>query len=212
MRTIAQKLDSLSLQHSVAIVTTISKEPEGKQNHIAALRAETTCVDKTVEDPLLRLGFAVGSERTLRGIANEIGTKDAINEVNDNKPTSSTSDNFISNKTESFFLDQSLTKHSWRKWNTINYFFGTVHIYSTTKQLQLNISDNQDSDDAEHRYEYESSFTIRPPAWLIKLGLNSGFRVGLINSSVRGWKSSLDTFCAVPDDSLILDLRRDGNI
>ena len=53
---------------------------------------------------------------------------------------------------------------------------------------------------------------MRPAAWLVKLGLNSGLRVYLFNSSVRGWKSSLRTFCAVPNDSMIFKLSGDGNL
>ena len=215
MTTIARQLDSLSPKHSVAIVTTISKEPEDTQNHIAALRAETTRVEKTIEDPLLRLRFAVASERALHGIANEIGANDAMNEVDDRKLTSSPSDKLISERDKGFFVDQPLvplTKQIWRKWNTTNYFFGTIHTYSTTKQLRLNILNYYESDDAEYGYEHESFLTIRPAAWLVKLGLNSGLRIGLFNSSVRGWKSSLDAFCAVADDSLIFDLSRDGNL
>lgn len=212
MRTIAQKLDSLSLTHCVATVTTFSKEPADTQNHIAALRAESTRVDKTIEDPVLRLGFAVGSERALSGIANEIGTNNAINEVDGNKVTSSATDGFISDKGKSSFIDQTLTKQTWRKKDTISYLFGTIHTYSTTKQLQLNILDKEESDDAEYLYEHESSFMIRPATWLVKLGLNYGLRVGLFNSSVQGWKSSLHTFCVVPNDSLIFDLSRDGNV
>lgn len=212
MKIIAQKLDNLSLQHSVAIVTTISKNSEDTQNRIAALRTETTRVDKTLENPLLRLGFAVGSERTLHGTANEIGTNDAIDEIDGDKVTLSPPDQFISRKRDIFNVDQALTKHIWRNWNTFNRFFGTIHTYSTTKQLQINILDNQQSDDTVYRYEKESSLTISPAAWLAKLGLNSGLRVGLFNSSVRGWKISLDTFCAVPDDSLIFVLSRDGSL
>lgn len=212
MTTIAQKLDNLSLQHSVAIVTTISKEPKDNQNHTAALLAETTRVNRTIEDPLIRWGFAVASERALHRIANEIGTKDAINEVDDSKLNFMPSDEVVSERSKGFFVDPPLTKQTSRKWNTISCFFGTIHTYSTTKQLQLNILDNQESADAEYRYEHQSSFTIRPAAWLVKLGLNSGLRVGLFNSSVRGWKSSLNTFCIVPDDSLIFDLIKDGHL
>lgn len=212
MTTIAQKLDSLSLTQSVASVVTILKEPEDNQNHIAALRAGTTRAEKTIESPLLRQGFAVASERALHGVANDIGANDAMNKADDRTPTSGPSEKLISEKGKGFFVDQPLTKQTWRNWNTTSYFFGTIHTYSTTKQLQLNILNDHESDDANYRCEHEESLTIRPAAWLVKLGLNSGLRIGLFNSSVQGWKSSLNAFCAVPDDSVIFDLSRDGNL
>ena len=211
MTTIAQKLDSLSLTHSVGTVTTVSKEPADTQYHIAALRPETNRVNNTIEDPLLRLGFAVGPERALHGIANEIGSDYAINEVEESKMKYSPLDTFRS-KSKSFSVERTLTKQSWTNWDTLNYFSGTIHIYSMTKQLQPKILNHQELDDAEYRYEHQSSFVIRPASWLIKLGLNSGIRVGLFNSSVYGWKSSLSTFYAVPNDSLIFNLSREGNL
>ena len=143
MRTIAQKLDSLSLTHSIATVTTVSKKPADAQHHIAELGAEINCVSKTIEDPLLRLGFAVGSERALHGIANEIGTNYAINEVEESKMSSSLSDTFRS-KGMRVPVERTLTKQNWTKLDTIDYFFRTIYTYSTTKQLQSQILENQE--------------------------------------------------------------------
>lgn len=211
--TISEKLSSLSLQHSAATVTTFSKEPAVTQNHIATLRAETARVNNTLKDPLLRLGFAVGSESAVHKIANKIGTNDSINPVYDKGLNWNPSDTLELREDRGISDVKLLTKRTLREWDTTtNYFFGTIYTCSTTKQLQSSMFDSQETDDEDLHYEHQSSFVIRPAAWLVSLGLKSGLRVGLFNSSVRGWKSSLDTFCAVPDDSLIFDLSRDGNL
>lgn len=212
MTIIAQKLDSLFLQHSVATVTTVSKEPADTQSHIAALRAETARVNETLEDPLLRLGFAIGSEKAVHQIQNKNGTTNSTDEVYDEELTSIPSGTLGGEEDKKFSNAKVLTKWTWEESNTTNYFFGTIHTYSTTRQLQSNNLEDQELDDEEHHYELQSTLMIRPAAWLINLGLNSGLRVGLFNSSVQGWKGSLNTFCAVPDDSLIFDMCRDGNL
>ena len=212
LASIEQRLSSLSLPHSVVTVTTVSKEPTDTQNHIAALRAETTRVDQTIEDPLFRLGFAVGSEKAVHQIQSKIETTDSADAAYDNKVTSSPSGIIKPEEAKNFPDAKLQTKWIWSEWNTTNFLFGTIHTSSTTRQLQSSVFDDQQSEDEEHQYEHQSSFTIRPAAWLVNLGFNSGLRVGLFNSSVRGWRSSLDAFCAVPDDSPIFELSRDGNL
>lgn len=210
---IAQKLSSISLQHSAATVTTFSKDPADNQNHIAVLQAETTRVNKTVEDPLLRFGFAVGSQRAVHHIGKEIGITDHINHAYEKRLTHIPSDTFKPEEGKKVSDVKLLTKRTLRQWNTnTDYFFGTIQTCSTTKQLHSNMSGIEEVDDEDSLYEHKSSLVIRPAAWLVSLGFNSGLRLGLFNSSVRGWQSSLNTFCAVPDDSSIFELSRDGNL
>lgn len=209
LTTIAQ---SLSLRHAGAAVTTFSSKPADTRDHIAALRAEASRVDKTIEDPLLRLGFAVGSEKAMHQILNKIETTDPADEVCDSQLPPCPSDAFKLEEGTKFSGAKSRTKRTWTVRSSTNYFFGTIHTHSTTRQLRSQVLDDQEPDNEEHHYEHQSSFVIRPAAWLVNLGLNSGLHVGLFNSSVRGWKSSLKTFCAVPDNSLIFELSGDGNL
>ena len=209
MTTIVQ---SLSLQQSGATVTTCSKDPADTRDHIAALQAETSRVGKNIEDPLLRLGFAVGSEKATQQILNNIETTDSAYEGYANKSTFSASDVSRLEGGKGFLGAKPRTKRTWTVENITNYFFGTISTQSTTRQLQSHILDHQDADDEDGNYEHQSSFVIRPAAWLVNLGLKSGLRVGLFNSSVRGWQNSINTFCAVPDDSLIFELSMDGDL
>lgn len=56
-----------------------------------------------------------------------------------------------------------------------------------------------------------TSFVYYPSSWLTKFGLKNGLEISLSNST-RGWQFCLSPFRAVPDNSLVFDFCRDGNI
>ena len=89
------------------------------------------------------------------------------------------------------------------------YMFGTVHTRSSESLFQSRVLEDQTEKD---QYEYESSYIIHPARWLINLGFTYGFRIELGQSSVRGWKSNLSTFRPVPDDALIFEFCKKGNL
>ncbi len=122
--------------------------------------------------------------------------------------------------------DHSSTEGSWRvpqKSAMVKYtltqtksvmeaFLGTLHATSTTyiqtsRQMgELTAYHEQD------QYEHKTSYTIYPAQWLVRLGLQYGFHLGFLSSSTLGWKNTLKTFCPVPDDALIFDFCREGNV
>ena len=90
-------------------------------------------------------------------------------------------------------------------------FLGSIRATSTTV-LQ---SPRQTADLTPYReqdqHEYKSSYTISPAPWLVRLGFHYGFHLGFL-SSTQGWKNTLKTFCPVPDDALIFEFCRQGNV
>lgn len=56
-----------------------------------------------------------------------------------------------------------------------------------------------------------SSLAYYPSSWLLKVGLKVGMEIALINSQ-RGWKCSLSSIRAVPDNSLVFRFCQSGNI
>ena len=56
---------------------------------------------------------------------------------------------------------------------------------------------------------YETYFVLHPANWLLRLGARTGFNGSF---STAGWKHTLETFRAVPDDSLMFEFCADGNI
>lgn len=64
----------------------------------------------------------------------------------------------------------------------------------------------------QNQYEYKTSYTICPAPWLIRLGVHHGIHLGFLSSPTQGWTNSLKTFCPVPDDALIFEFCRQGNV
>lgn len=96
--------------------------------------------------------------------------------------------------------------------STTHFMLGTVRVQSKTK-LQIS-SDEDDSTRCGRldQCERESTYTIYPAAWLVRLGIPYGLRLGFQSSPIQGWKNTLNTFRPVPDDSLIFKFCHDGNL
>lgn len=87
--------------------------------------------------------------------------------------------------------------------------FGTVYFRSRTFRTRdrFKSGKRQSSD----QYEFETYFTWHPAPWLTRLGIKFGINAS-ISKSCRGWRNTLSTFAAVPDDSLIFEFCKTGNI
>ena len=90
-------------------------------------------------------------------------------------------------------------------------FLGTIRARSTTTlQCSKQTADTTPNLDQDH-LEYETSYIISPASWLVRLGFQYGLHLSL-HSSTRGWKNTLKSFCLVPDDALIFEFCKQGNI
>ena len=90
-------------------------------------------------------------------------------------------------------------------------FLGTIRARSTTTlQFSEQTADITPYLEQDH-LEYETSYTISPASWLVRLGFQYGLHLSLL-SSTRGWKNTLKSFCLVPDDALIFEFCEQGNI
>ena len=93
-----------------------------------------------------------------------------------------------------------------------DYLLGRLLFRSTKSLLQPVSTDDQLPSKLQEQKEQQTSCTVSPATWLSILGLNWGFHVNLARSSVKGWKFTVDAFRAVPDDSLIFEFCRVGNL
>ena len=59
--------------------------------------------------------------------------------------------------------------------------------------------------------EHETSYTIYPAPWLIRMGLRCGLRLSF-SSGIKGWKNALQPLYLVPDDALIFKFCIQGNV
>ncbi|KAI9670532.1 MAG: hypothetical protein M1831_005752 [Alyxoria varia] len=94
------------------------------------------------------------------------------------------------------------------------YFCGSAYISSTTKSLQpaddlkYGLAQREESD----QFDYDTLVTVRPAAWLRKLGLVHGLQLRLVSSSMHGWTTTLSSFRLVPDDAAIFRYCVDGDL
>lgn len=118
--------------------------------------------------------------------------------------------------------DHSVPGGSWRQqpWvkrtlrvekSVMEYFLATLRAESNTKLQTSRETDGLTPSGEQDRYEHETSYTVCPAPWLIRLGLQYGFRLKF-HSSTQGWKTALKAFCPVPDDALIFEFCKQGNV
>ena len=113
-----------------------------------------------------------------------------------------------SKKREQTWVKRTLTRNR----SVMEYFLGTVHIDSSTKLQTLRETSDLASCYEQDQQEHETSCVIYPALWLIRLGIQHGLRLGFLSSSTQGWKHTLNFFCPVPDDALIFEFCRQGNV
>lgn len=94
----------------------------------------------------------------------------------------------------------------------MNYFLGTIRAESNSVLQTTRETDSPTPCHEENQYEHATSYTIYPATWLIRLGFHCGLRLGFLSSSTQGWKNTLKTFCPVPDDALIFEFSKEGNL
>lgn len=105
------------------------------------------------------------------------------------------------------------------RWSTITKTttFGTISLTSKVFLVQdMNSKGDDESELEEHLIEeecieQETSFRLHPAQWLLHLGLNCGLSL-ISSNSMKGWKCTLETYRAVPDNSEIFQCCRYGNL
>ncbi len=109
--------------------------------------------------------------------------------------------------------EQTWFKHTLRQDRSVmEYFLGTIRAESNIQLQTLSETNDLTPYYEQDQYEHETSYTIYPATWLVRLGIHRGLRLKFLSSSTQGWKASLKAFCPVPDDALIFDFCKEGNI
>ena len=91
-------------------------------------------------------------------------------------------------------------------------FLGTIRAMSTTTIQTSRQNGDLTLYREQEQLEYNTSYTIYPALWLIRLGVHYGIHLDFLSSSTQGWKNALKPFCPVLDDSLIFEFCRQGNV
>ncbi|KAF6217744.1 hypothetical protein HO133_006571 [Letharia lupina] len=111
-----------------------------------------------------------------------------------------------------FWRRQAWVKSTWRmEKSTMEYFLGTVRADSNI-QLQIPRERHGLTPYERDQCEHETSYTIYPATWLVRMGVHYGLRLKFLSSSTQGWQTTLKAFCPVPDDAVIFEFCRQGNL
>lgn len=92
---------------------------------------------------------------------------------------------------------------------TAKSLFGDITIQTNT--YETTIERDKGYDHIAHVAQYKTRIIFRPAAWLVRFGLAYEFQLGLFGS-LRSWKTTFQVFQPVPDESLIFEFCRSGNI
>jgi hypothetical protein len=93
------------------------------------------------------------------------------------------------------------------KSRTSNCFFGDITVQSQTSQTTFDKGDGR----KEEEIDDQVRIIFRPATWLMRLGLAYELHLAFFQSS-RVWKGVFQMYQPVPDDSLIFEFCRTGNI
>ena len=91
-------------------------------------------------------------------------------------------------------------------------FFGTFRMSSRTSLLFPNHSEGPACSEKGDRFEYENIFRLIPPSRLARFGFTYGLSGRISQSPLSGPTVALDVVRSVPDDAVIFDLCREGNL
>ena len=148
------------------------------------------------------LGYGIGRalEQTSHGLSPH------VSEV-DSEARNVTTD-FLPNLDSQQLCTKDIVIH-W-SYNVVQSIFGTFGISSEVSQAgRTRHKDSEDLEDDD--FIHVTSIRIHPARWLMQLGVDCGIQLAVQNGA-QGWKHTLNTFRAVPDDAAIFSACSRGDI
>lgn len=210
---ITRHFSSLKLEQMSASITTISNSLSIANDHTDSLRRESLRICQSIQNPTQRIGFELGSDIAIQDLASNL-SKDqsiasrplAIPEIDEpalmyryEKPRPS--------------RQQTMTEDTLNLRNSVTQtFFGAIKTTFRTRLSRSRFVNDEALDDDECQYEHDSSFSILPAQWLLKLGFNYAYRFSTYNSSTQGWQFCIKPINLVPDDASIFRFCVEGNV
>ena len=195
-----------------ATVTTVGNTSCINDDHTSTFRAKTSRISRSIQNPAQRIGFDFGSDVAVQDLANSLSKNESttsrlLTNVENGHSTHSHRD-----KTPHEPHKQASTEgaRTTREHITRN-LFGAIIITTITRSLRSRFVD-EDYSDEECQYEHESNLRILPAQWLLKLGLNYAYNISTYDSSTRPWQFSITPINLVPDDALIFEFCKEGNL
>lgn len=214
LTTITRQLSSLRIEQMSATITTVSNSSSVDSDHTDALRGEASQICQTIQNPVQRVGFELGSELAVQDLVSNLSRdRREISWPPSNPQVDRSSLTCSEERRHRSGRQQKWTKRTLSVGESITKtIFGAISTTTTTRFLRSNLVHDDALDDEKYQYEHETSFSILPAQWLLKLGFNYAYSFSTYDSSTQGWRFSLKPINLVPKDSPIFGLCWQGNI
>ncbi|KAL9117461.1 MAG: hypothetical protein Q9187_006001 [Circinaria calcarea] len=174
------------------------------ESHVGALQSQVSSVTSTIPNPVLSVGLAHGIGRALEQTPHDPSPR--VFEVD--TVIEDAASGYSSDPDSRQVCSHDVITH--RSDNVVESLFGTFCM--SFKVSQAGRSRHKDPGDLDgDDFIRTTSIRIHPARWLMQLGLNSGIQLALQDSG-QGWKHTLNTFRAVPDDAAIFTACSKGDI
>ncbi|MCJ1415515.1 hypothetical protein MMC32_001847 [Xylographa parallela] len=208
LSSIVSTLGSLQVQQCSRTVTTTSAEDCDGGEQWATLRSEIKRMASEMSNPLYRAGFEHAMDYSLRQMLNSnSAVKNDSRFDGEREKANERTAHHESPRIRHRKNRQWLSGYAYSNENV----FGTVAVRSSTF-LKQSINDADDSWENPQVYEHKMSICIEPAWWLIMIGFNRGLQVAFSQATDQSFKIALNPFRLVPDDALVFEFCRTGNI
>ncbi|KAL9116372.1 MAG: hypothetical protein Q9187_007104 [Circinaria calcarea] len=204
LNVLQQAMANLRFQSPTGTIITTSNIPSGSQDHAAAFGAEVTRLANTLNVSGLPLGLRTAIEKAINNVLDEFDASDRAQQ--------SRAGGLYMLQSTSWSRTTRRERTIRREYKKVESFFGTIYIKSKTSVLLSTDSEVPLCSSHEDQYEHETTVRILPAQWLISLRLIQGLNARLSRSSISGWKLSLDVIRPRPDNAIIFDFCRHGNL
>jgi hypothetical protein len=92
-----------------------------------------------------------------------------------------------------------------------DFFGGRIYIQTDTYKVTTTLSPSRDALHGYDALEHQTHFIYHPAPWFLRRCFNFGMSA-LSTKAAQGWQYQIRTIRAVPDDSLIFQFCRSGNL
>ena len=198
------------LQSSSNQNITFSTNLSSKSDHIRALSQEISQIISAMPKSVHLPGFEKKAEMAFEQIFEKLESEASSKDVGFAKRRFTVPDNHVAE--DSTLESRNPERRDWKchvieeRVDVLKNAFGTVYVRSRVSKLQSRYVEKQ------YQYEHQTSFTVCPAWWLVKVGFNYIPRFGLFSSTTKGWKHTLNSFRLVPDNALIFEFCNTGNL
>lgn len=208
-------VSALNLKYSSDLVSTFSSVPSDIRDHTKALETEISRVANKIPSPVCRSLFEFGMNNALQEILSHFGCVSSNKEMEPTdvhilrreRESSDSTVNYATSK-KPFWIKRNMRRNDF----VLKSFIGKIYVRLRTNVLEYSLPIGRLKDGENVKYEHVTSLCACPAPWLVKIGVNYGLNVEFHKSAIWGWKHALSTIRLVPDDAMIFEFCKEGNL